>query len=115
MVDITELFCSIHDFWKNFEPLWRQTLIAQGKSPPKRQAGLDVSEIMTIIVLFHIIGYRNFKTFYNGYVLQYLSKEFPGCPSYNRFVELKKSMAFPLHCFLMTRLGLPITHNHHLG
>jgi hypothetical protein len=104
-MDTTELFCSIDDFWKFFEELWKQHLLEEGKSEPKRQPGLHPSEVMTIIILFHIVGYRNFKTFYNGHVIKYLRKEFPNCPSYNRFVELKKSMAFPLHCYLMTRLG----------
>lgn len=103
MIDITELFCNIHDFWKNFETSWKETLLSQGKSIPKRTPGLDYSEVMTIVILFHVIGYRNFKTFYNGYVLNYLKKEFPFCPSYNRFLELKKTIVFPLHCYLVTR------------
>ena len=39
------------------------------------------------------------------YVLQYLRKEFPCCPSYNRFLELKSSVLFPLYCYLMSRNG----------
>lgn len=103
--DITELFCSIDDFWKKFETLWNQTLIAEGKAPPKRLPGLVPSEVMSIIILFHITGYRNFKTFYNGYLLRFFKREFPGCPSYNRFLELKKCMVFPLHVYLTMRFG----------
>lgn len=105
MVSLTELFCSIDDFWKNFEKLWKEKLIAEGKKEPRRKPGLCPSEIMTLIVLFHIIGYRNFKTFYKNYVLSHLNQEFPKLPSYNRFVELKSQLVFPLHCYLMTRLG----------
>ncbi len=105
MVDVTELFCNIDDFWKNFEPLWKEKLIEAGKREPKRQPSLALSEVMTIVVLFHIFGYRNFKTFYTGYVVEYLRDKFPGLTSYNRFVELKKSVAFPLHCYLMTLAG----------
>ncbi len=105
MIDVTELFCSIDDFWKNFEPQWKERLIAEGKSAPKREPRLCLSEVMTLVVLFHIIGYRNFKNFYHGYVLTFLKKNFPNLPSYNSFVELKSQLAFPLHCYLMTRLG----------
>ena len=105
MHELTELFCSIDDFWIEFENLWHKTLITQGKHPPKRTPGLAYSEVMTIIILFHRIGYRNFKTFYNGYVLAFLKKDFPGCPSYNRFLELKRCMVFPLHIYLTTRFG----------
>lgn len=105
MIDLTELFYSIDTFWKHFEILWRQSLISEGKALPKRQPGISISEVMTIVVLFHVIGYRNFKTFYCAYVQKFLTKEFPNLPSYNRFIELKKSIVFPLHNYLMTRLG----------
>ena len=105
MTDVTEIFCSLDDFWKNFEPLWKEKLLDMGKKEPKRQAGLCLSEVMTIVILFHIFGYRNFKTFYNGYAVKHLRDKFPGLPSYNRFVELKKSVVFPLHCYLMTIAG----------
>ena len=106
MTDLTELFCSIDDFWKNFEPQWKKILVAEGKSNPKREPGLCLSEVMTLVVLFHIVGYRNFKNFYHRYVLSFLKGDFPKLPSYNRFVELKSQLAFPLHCYLMTRLGI---------
>lgn len=105
MINVVELFCNIHDFWKNFDKLWKERLLTEGKSEPKRHPGLCPSEIMTLVILFHIIGYRNFKTFYNGYVMHYLRQDFPHLPSYNRFVELKSQLVFPLHCYLMTRLG----------
>lgn len=106
MIDSTELFCSIDDFWINFEPLWKEKLISEGKHEAKRKASLTSSEVMSIVILFHVHGYRNFKTFYTGYALKYLIKDFPGLPSYNRFVELKKRVVFPLHCYLMTIRGV---------
>ncbi len=82
-------------------------MIESGKKEPKRKASLSCSEVMAIVVLFHTIGYRNFKTFYIGYALRHLIKEFPGLPSYNRFIELKKSIVFPLQCYLMSIVGKP--------
>jgi hypothetical protein len=105
MIDLIELFCSIDDFWKNFEPQWQERLIAEGKNESRREPGLCPSEVMTLVVLFHIVGYRNFKNFYIWYVLKFLSADFPNLPSYNRFVELKSQLVFPLHCYLSTRLG----------
>lgn len=105
MINLTELFCNIHDFWKNFETLWKERLLTEGNQQPRREPGLCSSEVMTLVILFHIVGYRNFKTFYAGYVLNYLKKDFPNLPSYNRFLELKSQLVFPLHCYLMTRLG----------
>lgn len=105
MIDLIELFCSIDDFWKNFESQWKERWISEGKNEPKRAPGLCLSEVMTLVVLFHIVGYRNFKNFYLGYALKFLKRDFPNLPSYNRFVELKSQLAFPLHCYLLTRLG----------
>ena len=105
MIDLTELFCNIDDFWKSFEPLWKERQIAMGKQGGKRKASLSASEVMTIVVSFHTCGYRNFKTFYSGHLLKYHRRKFPGLPSYNRFLELKQTIVFPLHCYLMSKLG----------
>lgn len=104
-IDLVTLFCNIHDFWMNFEHKWNQILLIQGKRPPKRQPCLHPSEVMTIVILFHMSGFRNFKNFYNGYITTHLSRDFPKCPSYQRFVELKKSHIFPLYCYLTSCLG----------
>ena len=53
---------------------------------------------MTIIILFHQSFYRNFKAFYIEHVSKHLLKDFPQLVSYNRFVELTKSVIVPL-CF----------------
>ena len=105
MADLVKLFCSIHDFWIKFEPEWNAYAIAQQKRPPRRKRSLCPSEVMTIVILFHLSGFRNFKTFYIGYVLNYLSDAFPKLPSYNRFVEIKQEVIFPLYCFLASRFG----------
>lgn len=61
---------------------------------------------MTIVVLFHQSGYRNFKTFYTDYVMKHLASAFPGLVSYNRFVELKRDALIPLSAYLKTRFGV---------
>jgi DDE family transposase len=104
-IDLVKLFCNIHDFWMNFENQWNQILLAQGKRSPRRLPCLHPSEVMTIIILFHISGFRCFKNFYNGYILRHLHQDFPKCPSYQRFVELKKSNVFPLYCYLISCMG----------
>ena len=66
---------------------------------------MSLFEVMTIQVLFHISGYRNFKTFYKGYVCKHLKRDFPDLVSYNRMVELKQQSFMPLAIYLKT-LGL---------
>lgn len=55
----------------------------------QRRRSLSLSEVMTILVLFHGSGYRNLKQFYLEFVCVYLRAEFPGLVSYNRFVEFQ--------------------------
>src|SRR5205085_2882316 len=105
LMDILPTFCDIDDFCLLFEPLWRKRLLADGLRQRQRATTLCLSEVMTIIVLFHSSGYRNFKAFYTQHVLKYLGEAFPKVVSYNRFVELMPSALVPLCAYLQTRKG----------
>lgn len=105
MFDLVELFCRIDDFWKNFESLWTSHLLSSGKSIPKRPSSLSMSEVIIILVLFHFVRYRDFKTFYLFHLSTYLKKEFPNLVSYTQFLELKRRAIFPLYCFLFSLYG----------
>lgn len=105
MFDLVELFCRIDDFNKNFESLWASHLLSCGKSLPKRSSALSMSEVILILILFHLVRYRDFKTFYQNHLCVFFKKEFPHLVSYTQFIELKKRALFPLYCFLFTLYG----------
>lgn len=100
------IFCEIDDFCKELSKNTTHPLLS---SPKKGKRGpaccLSISEIMLIQILFQMIGYRNFKTFYTGFLQKYWSKYFPTLPSYNRFVELQNLALFPLTLFVQFRSG----------
>jgi Transposase DDE domain len=102
-MNILALFCDIDDFCLFFEPLWRKRLLETRQRD--RASTLCLSEVMTIITLFHASSYRNFKSYYTGYVLKHLVGAFPRLVSYNRFVELMPSALVPLCCYLQSRKG----------
>lgn len=103
---ITEIFCSIDDFCKVFEPAFQKKLIGDGKKHRNRAFSMSMGEVLTITVLFHMSGYRTFKHFYLYYVKEHLKDEFPVTVSYNRFTELMQSNMLPLALYLKTcRLG----------
>ena len=104
-MDILPLFCDLDDFCQLFEPYWKQQLVAAHDRQRNRTATLSLSEVMTIIVMFHSSGYRNFKTFYTEHVSQHYTWAFPKLVSYNRFVELMPSALVPLCAYLQTRKG----------
>ena len=88
MKDLTNLFCSIDDFWKKFKKDWEAHLLGTGKRKRGPEPGLSISEMMTIVILFHQSNYRTFKHFY-CFALTHLKKDFPKLISYNRFVHLR--------------------------
>jgi len=104
-MDIVTLFCDIDDFCLLFEPAWRRRLLASGAQRRHKPSALSLSEVMTILVLFHASGYRDLKTFYTRYVAEHLAGEFPRLVSYGRFVELQREALIPLWCYLQTRKG----------
>ena len=99
-MDIVTLFCRIDDFCQQFEPVFKQKLLAEKPQQRNRPTRLSLSEVMTIIVYFHASGYRNFKQYYLEYVKRHLRAEFPELVSYNRFVELMKGAVVPLSVYL---------------
>ena len=103
LVDILPLFCEIDDFCLLFEPLWERKLLETRRR--HRPSALCLSEVMTIIVLFHASSYRNFKAYYTGQVLKQYAWAFPRLVSYGRFVELMPSALVPLCGYLQTRKG----------
>lgn len=103
MNSLVELFCHVDDFCQAFLPAWKSRLLASGVVQRQRVRQLGLSEIMTILILFHQSHYRTFKAFYQEHVLQRLRAEFPGLVSYTRFVEFIPSALWPLctyarHC-----------------
>lgn len=106
-MDILVLFCDLDDFCRRFEPVWRQRLLGSGAKKRNRLSGLALSEVMTLLVWFHASHYRTFKHFYLHHVCVYLRAEFPGLPSYSRFVEQIPATLAPLCVYLSSRHGQP--------
>jgi hypothetical protein len=102
-MNILALFCDIDDFCLLFEPLWRKRLLETRQRD--RPSTLCLSEVMTIIVLFHASNYRNFKAYYTEQVMKHYLWAFPKLVSYNRFVELMPSALIPLCGYLQGRKG----------
>jgi hypothetical protein len=103
LMDILALFCDIDDFCLFFEPLWKQKLLTNQQR--QRNSTLCLSEVMTIITLFHASHYRDFKSYYTKHVVEHLAWAFPRLVSYNRFIELLPSALIPLCGYLQTRKG----------
>jgi hypothetical protein len=104
-MDTVSIFCAIDDFCKLFEPRWQQVLLAAASKQRDRKPRLCLSEVLTIIVGFHMSGYRTFKGYYTQHVLLHQLHYFPRLVSYQRFVELMPGALLPLCVLLTARFG----------
>jgi hypothetical protein len=104
-MSLLELYCHVDDFWQSFAPLWEQELLESGLKQRRRAGNLYPSEIMTLLIHFHQMRYRDFKTYDTQFVQVYLRGEFPALVSYNRFVELIPSVLVALCAYLRSCYG----------
>jgi hypothetical protein len=101
MIPLIEIFCFIDDFCKQFEQLMLSKGLEDGSRKRQRSFSMSLSEVMTILVMFHLSHYRNFKDFYFSCLLREYRWAFPKAVSYNRFVELEVMAFMPLIVLVM--------------
>ncbi len=93
---VTDIFCTVDTFCTEFEKFIQPFLIG---NPPKKKPKMSNSEVITIMILFQLSGFRTFKHFYIYYVQKHMKQEFPQTVSYNRFTELMQSNLMALTMF----------------
>ena len=109
MTDSTiALFCCLDDF-ATLVGDWEHHQLIPSHDQRRRAGKLSLAEMLSIMVLFHISAYKDFKHFW----LYGLSQEYGDCfalPSHGRFVSLKPGLLLPfyllLHDFRGERAGI---------
>lgn len=98
---VTEIFVMADDFCKFFDQMMEKYSIPdKNKRKYHRDGTMSKAEVMVILILFHSSGYRCLKHFYLNHVCVHLRHLFPDVVSYNRFVELEKTVALPMAIFI---------------
>lgn len=100
------LFYDVDNFCIGFKPTYEKKQLENGSKRRNREKTLCLSEIMTIIIWFHLSSYRTFKDYYTKEVSNHLKWAFPLVVSYNRFVELMSDALIPLCYYLYNRKGV---------
>ena len=102
--DITELYSFTDDFYKIYTAYEEKQLLPSEKRR-HRTGKMSLSEIMTIMIMYHTSHAKNFKYFYKT-CIEYIHKEdFPNAVSYNRFIELMPRLFVPLNMLLHLLFG----------
>jgi hypothetical protein len=96
---VTEIFFLADDFCIEFSKIINGYTLG---NTPKKKPLMSTSEIITIMILFHLGQFKNIKHFYTGYIQKHMSNEFPQTVSYNRFVELMQQSLLPMTMLLKT-------------
>jgi hypothetical protein len=68
---------------------------------------MTTSEIMTIVVSFHMSHYRDFKNYYLGYVSLVYKSEFTNLLSYTRFLAVMPIVIVPMCAYFTSLKGKP--------
>lgn len=105
MNKLVELFCDVDDFCRVFIPEWERQLISDGTRKRNRSCRMTMSEIMTIIIAFHMSNHRDFKNYYKGYIAKFYRSHFPNLLSYTRFLEVMPKAIVPLSSYFSTLKG----------
>lgn len=90
--EITKIFCEVDDFCKEFSSqiaLLKRGQLSGTVKHRNRSGRMADSEIITILVGYHLGAHKTFKHYYNQIVTMH-SDLFPRLVSYNRFVELQQ-------------------------
>ncbi len=102
---IIEIFCDIDDFYKDFSKNNSAHVLPNPNRQRCRKSQMSASEIMCILVLFHMSHYRTFKDFYFDCVMTDFKIFFPGLLSYNRFIEVQSSVLLALMAYVLSKAG----------
>ncbi|MGC0371934.1 MAG: hypothetical protein DGJ47_000635 [Rickettsiaceae bacterium] len=83
----------------------QKNLLPNKNRQRNRACRMSHSEIMTILVLFHMSHYRTFKDYYHECIIRYLKLYFPELVSYNKFTELKSHVVPLLALYMKNKSG----------
>lgn len=102
--NITALFCCLDDFCKVYREWERNHLIPTDRQRC-RDGKLSLSEMLFIMVLFHLDPFKNFKVFYQYGVCHRHRRCFKEIPCYDRFIQLMPRLFMPLTLLLHSLSG----------
>ena len=99
---LIKIFCDSDDFFQKYEQFIAHKTIDNKKPNAHRKPALAVSEIMTILIVYHLTGMKCFQYYYTDVVQKHFRSYFPGLVSYTRFIELIPRCVLPLWLFVNT-------------
>lgn len=97
--DIVSLYYFIDEFCKIYEDWLREKLLPSNHKR-LRPTQMKLSDMLTIMVLFHMSSHKVFKHFYIEHIAFTRKRDFPDLVDYDRFVALMPRLFVPL-CMML--------------
>ena len=113
---IVEVFCFTDDFCKDLQAYYATHPLPAGLSPRHaagRKASLSESEVLTILILYHLSGFKCFEYFYERLILKELKSYFPKAVSYTQFLALSRQACFHILLLAQCRCSLSSPTKHY--
>jgi hypothetical protein len=104
---IIEIFCLVDDFCEEFSEeivKTKRNLLQGNKRYRNRSSQLSDSEVITIMIGFHLGNHRTFKRYYNQTVCIDMKDLFSKVVCYNHFVRLRQCTFVVFALFLKSRM-----------
>lgn len=102
--ELTTVFCQIDDFSNELAEYEKHQFLGNALHKRGPENKLALSEVMTLLVGFQMMRFRNFKAFYK-FAQEHWKAYFPHFVSYQRMVELIKIALGPLTLFTQLYSG----------
>ena len=99
---LAKIFVETDDLYEDFQKWSSRYSVGRLLLPSRRTPNLCPAEVATIIVAYHLSGYKCFEYYYRECLLKTYGSCFPLAPTYKRFVALM-IRALPLLVLLLLR------------
>lgn len=93
MCKYTTIFTIVDDFCKIYQDWISHKLLSSGKQRI-REGKLSLSESLSIMIFYHFSPYKNFKAYYQHFIIN--NSLFKNPPCYERFIQIIPSLFLPL-------------------
>lgn len=84
---VTKIYCTADDFRKEFAKVQEKYML-EDKNHSHQNKPNRINDAEFMAILFHLIGFRRFKHYYQEYVCKHLTCLFPKRLPYNRFLGI---------------------------
>jgi hypothetical protein len=105
---LTEIFVETDDFLLELHRL----TAAEGLPDPVWHSRFSRSEVMTVLIAYHLSGQKRFKYFYHQDILGRYLSWLPAAPCYERFVALIPHVVVELYLLLKYRCQPALAENY---